>query len=198
MSARVVQGFTAFVLVVTLVLVSIWAISQMQPSVSLPTLHQPFSGSNSTSVSVGTAASASAYHPVPVDDLEGVDDVKYVSDEGSLEITYTTTSPFSCDVYVEGNKLGKLTGTSPQTFDNVSAAWIIGKNPVNVTYAGYNVTISKSALTLNSNPTWYQLSQAQGQTWTGVSSGLQLVAILPIILAASLILFVIIKYLGGL
>lgn len=52
----------------------------------------------------------------------------------NLTISYQYAAGNITEVYVSGNILGTLDGTSPDTFTNVTGVWITATSPLNITY----------------------------------------------------------------
>ena len=166
----------------------IYIVDKVNTSSGIPSLQQSYTATNSTSLTLG-ASLENKTHTISLG-ISGLS-TKYLVSYGSLEINFTSSAASnSSQVYVNNHLVGTINGglTSPYTFTNVSASWLLEADPIVVKYSGYNMTITYSKLTIQSDTQEYQISQAQQNTVSNVASALNIASILPIVLVAVVIL----------
>ncbi len=178
----------ALIMVSVVLLLGIYIADSVIATNPMPNLAQSYTATNTTQINTGASAS-SITHLLNLG-LPSTD-TKYYAGAGSLQVTFNYTTPSGgLDVYVNTHLLGHIsdTATSPITFTNVSTSWIVASSPVNVTYHGYNASVTKSVLTLDTDANQYKMSQANQQTISNIASAFNITTVVPIIMVASVII----------
>ena len=178
----------ALIMVSVVLLLGIYIADSVIATNPMPNLAQSYTATNTTQINTGATAS-DITHLLSLG-LPSTD-TKYYEGAGSLEVTFNYTTPTGgLDVYVNTHLLGHIsdTATSPITFTNVTSSWILASSPVNVTYHGYNASVTKSVLSLDSEPNEYKMSQANQNTITNIGSAFNITTIVPIIMVAGVII----------
>ena len=193
---NMVMGVVSVLVIVSVLLgISIYIVDSVQQSANIPALDQSYTATNSTKIDTGATASAIRHDlTLSLPSSES----RYYQDYGSLEVTFNYTTPTGgLDVYVNGYLLGHISASasSPITFSNVSKSWILSSyNPVNVTYYGYNASVTQSVLTLQTDPTEYRLSQAHQNTVSNVATAFDIASIIPLVMIAGVIIVILVVF----
>ncbi len=195
-----VSALFTFIIVAVVLPLGIYTVAIVAASLPMPTIPSAyFTGTNSTVRALGATDEAHDYM-IAIDNLETVNNAKYVSGDAlmglTLAFTNTTGGTWGLGIYLGSTVLYNQTTTSLTPTFAVSNALVIGNNPLVIYVQGHNVTVSNVNFTLTADPTWQKMASGYGATKSTTASAITLFSVSPIVVAAGGLLAVLVVALG--